>query len=205
MLDYEKAAWSSLSSVFPDVERRGCAFHFTQALWRHITMIGLTREYREDGPTKEILKEMLSLHLMPLETIRGRFAALSAKCTTEKLREFADYVEGTWINTSFWPPEAWCVYNQRVRTNNALEGWHCYLNSICNSNSQLYIMIECLHGEARQAMRDRNLIRENLLTERNHAKYVRYNDKLFALWDEYQAGETLTPAMLLKRIAQLKV
>ena len=132
MLDFEKAAWSSLSEMFPNVERRGCSFHFKQALMKHIRMLGLLREYSEDGPSGEILKEMLHLHLLPKETIRGRFAALSAKCTTDKLREFAKYVEATWINTNFWPPETWCVYYCRVRTNNALEGNTLYF--ICKQH-----------------------------------------------------------------------
>lgn len=36
MLDFEKAVWSALRQTLPNVQLKGCSFHWTQALWRKV-------------------------------------------------------------------------------------------------------------------------------------------------------------------------
>lgn len=89
---------------------------------KKINILGLSPEFNGDAATKELLKQMMALCLIPAEFIRGRFAALASKCITPKLEAFAEYMRATWVENSFMPPEMWSVYNCRTRTNNALEG-----------------------------------------------------------------------------------
>ena len=37
-LDFEKAMWSTLPEIFPTVRLHGCSFHWTQALWRKVSI-----------------------------------------------------------------------------------------------------------------------------------------------------------------------
>ena len=34
VIDFEAALWRAAEQVLPDVQRHGCAFHGTQAVWR---------------------------------------------------------------------------------------------------------------------------------------------------------------------------
>ena len=38
-LDFERALWTVLRQLLPDVSLQGCLFHWTQALWRKVSMI----------------------------------------------------------------------------------------------------------------------------------------------------------------------
>ena len=36
MLDFKKAVWSALCQNLPDVQLKGCSFHWTKSLWRKV-------------------------------------------------------------------------------------------------------------------------------------------------------------------------
>ena len=36
IIDFERAMWSVLRQLLPDVRIKGCVFHWTQALWRKL-------------------------------------------------------------------------------------------------------------------------------------------------------------------------
>ena len=38
-LDFERALWTVLRQLLPDVSLQGCLFHWTQALWRKVSMV----------------------------------------------------------------------------------------------------------------------------------------------------------------------
>jgi len=41
MIDFEKAVMSAILKTFPVTKIRGCFFHFTQSVWRHVQQAGL--------------------------------------------------------------------------------------------------------------------------------------------------------------------
>jgi len=45
MSDFEAATWKALGQVFPDTVIKGCMFHFTQAIWRHVQQYGLQQAH----------------------------------------------------------------------------------------------------------------------------------------------------------------
>ena len=42
-VDFEHATWQQLHQVLPDVQLRGCVFHFTQAVWCKIQELGMQK------------------------------------------------------------------------------------------------------------------------------------------------------------------
>jgi len=41
VLDYEEATWRVKWTVMPNIQVQGCAFHFTEAVYRHVQQLGL--------------------------------------------------------------------------------------------------------------------------------------------------------------------
>ncbi|XP_053386752.1 uncharacterized protein LOC123532929 [Mercenaria mercenaria] len=46
-MDFEIALWQALREVFPSSKLKGCAFHWSQAVQKHVGEFGLARTYRE--------------------------------------------------------------------------------------------------------------------------------------------------------------
>ena len=63
--DFEAATWLSLRVVLPNVELKGCLFHFTQAVFRKIQALGLQRAYNVDAGTLALCKNFMALPLLP--------------------------------------------------------------------------------------------------------------------------------------------
>lgn len=53
-LDFEKAVWLAMKSVLPNVQLKGCAFHWTQALWKKVQELGLQATYTGDNEPHHI-------------------------------------------------------------------------------------------------------------------------------------------------------
>ena len=47
VLDFEQALWRALEQVLPNAERKGCAFHYSQCIWRYAQSLGLATAYTE--------------------------------------------------------------------------------------------------------------------------------------------------------------
>ena len=60
VLDYEKAMWSAIRQVMPNLELMGCSFYWTQALWRKVSMIVSFISMIRVGLKKKIPKRMCS-------------------------------------------------------------------------------------------------------------------------------------------------
>ena len=55
----------TLQALFPNVQIRGCNFHFNQCLWRKIKDIELDNLYRTD----EEIRKHIKMHIFYLQTL----------------------------------------------------------------------------------------------------------------------------------------
>ena len=56
MIDFEAALWTAVRKVFKDALVKSCVFHLTQAVWRHVQLLGLQRAYNEHNRTHRFIR-----------------------------------------------------------------------------------------------------------------------------------------------------
>ena len=197
--DFEAATWLSLRVVLPNVEVKGCLFHFTQAVFRKIQSLGLQRAYNVDAGTLALCKNFMALPLLPHEHIHTVFDQLVAGIGEDvpALRELSGYIQDTWINGNIFSPVDWSVFGQAIRTNNDVEGWHYRMNHRGKrAKLPFYLMVYLLHREACLVTIQAVLVYREDLTRRQRAGSAGITARLHVLWDEYSQGQRSARSLL---------
>ena len=193
-VDFERALWSAVRDVLPNVNLTGFAFHPVQAVWRKVQELGLQTAYFQKGQIYKFLRRLMALPYLPSHEIAGEFFHLQNHPTAARVKEVVDYVEQNWIDSSIWPP----------RTNNDIEGWHRGLHSRACGKSQLpfYVLVELLQKEAKLVKLEVRLVNAQKLKRVQRRKYRANQARLFQMWDEYEHDQR-TASQLLKACAHL--
>lgn len=137
-VDFEGGAISAFRDSIGFVELHGCHFHFCQAIFRHLTVLGLKREYMDSrfSGFSIFVRSVFALAFLPMERIRETFEALLVRLdedyedagreSPQGLVEFIVYIHRTWLGDNpKYSKELWNVGNLGDRrTNNYVEGWH---------------------------------------------------------------------------------
>jgi len=107
--DFEAALWRAVKEVFDDtVKHRGCAFHWSQSVWRHLQELGLTVRYKSDDAVRRFCRKIFALQLLPEEHMVDALNVLKDEGTvkSKKLMKLILYVEATWFTNALWPPSS---------------------------------------------------------------------------------------------------
>ena len=86
VMDFERAAWRAAAHVMPQVERKGCVFHWGQAVWRKAQDVGLRQAYLDDNTTHIFIRKLMALPLLPAEAVTPVFRVLEKKARTPQLQ-----------------------------------------------------------------------------------------------------------------------
>ncbi|KAI8488921.1 hypothetical protein Bbelb_334390 [Branchiostoma belcheri] len=179
MMDIEKALWSAMSFVLPDVRKMGCSFHWAQCLFRRVQTLGLQTTYMRKGATYKYLRQILSLPVLPPEEIPAEWERLKAQATTPALLRFTAYLDKRWVKSTFHPPQSWSVFKKVVRTNNDVEGWHNALKKRAADKCHLpfYLLLPQLQKEAALVELNIRLVRDQKLsrTQRKGSREAQEN------------------------------
>lgn len=121
--------------------------------------------YTKDDSVHRYIRKLMALPFLPFHEIRPMFVRLCVQAQTQPLRDLVDYIKRQWIENSIFTPKDWSVYQQPIRTNNDIEGWHNALNRRAGGQSglPLYSLIELLDREARLTAVTIRLVSENKL------------------------------------------
>ena len=204
LTDFEQAVWRAVTAVMPNVELKGCSFHYAQAVFRKITSLGLKRYYKRRNTAHLLMRQLMCLCYLPSASIEPVFNRLRRKNSDRKLDELFQYMHTTWIENSVWSTNNLSVYGTAIRTNNDLEGWHNRLNKYGKRKMPFYMLVDLIHGEAEFAEGQVQVISEGKVMRRRRRQSVESDKKLYELWQDFKDGKK-TAKRLLKDIALSKL
>ncbi|XP_076059340.1 uncharacterized protein LOC143035960 [Oratosquilla oratoria] len=199
VIDFERAVWKAILSVFQGVTIRGCSFHWTQCIWWKIQEIGLAPACRNDEDTHKLCHQFLALPYLPQEHIRPMFERLATHASTSLLTPLVDYIRINWIENSLWNPETWSIFKQPIRTNNDVEGWHGVLNHHARCGKLcFYRLVKLLHEQSQLINIQIRLVSDNKLQHRQRKEYRLVQGQVNQVWDSYIAGDKSARQVLHK-------
>nr|XP_034307538.1 uncharacterized protein LOC105322137 [Crassostrea gigas] len=126
--DFEAGAWQAIREVFPHASLKGCAFHWSKAVWSHVQQLGLATTFRQWEGAHSFIKQLLALPFLPWSHIEDVFRVMEERAPAN-LQQLTQYVRDQWIQNPVFPIRCWSVYQFAIRTNNDVEGWHHRMNS----------------------------------------------------------------------------
>ncbi|XP_035690632.1 uncharacterized protein LOC118425699 [Branchiostoma floridae] len=199
VMDFEQGMWQAVRSVFPGKTRRGCAFHWTQAVYRKIQELGLQEAYRRREGAHRLLRNFMGLLMLPHEHVRPTFDALCEEAANDaRLDRLTSYMRTYWMESTVWEVSEWVVFMEPVRTNNDTEGWHRRLKQKANQRVHLplYLLVNLLKREA-----DFVSLQVQQVSFKKLGKYQRERErttqgKLFKYWQEYKDKVRSTSSLL---------
>ncbi|KAK3103968.1 hypothetical protein FSP39_023329 [Pinctada imbricata] len=68
-LDFESASRNAATQAFPNVQLKGCLFHFTKAIWRKTQSLGMQVDYRNQQDVQLLVRRMKAPPLIPLPNL----------------------------------------------------------------------------------------------------------------------------------------
>ncbi|CAF4868865.1 unnamed protein product, partial [Rotaria socialis] len=206
MSDYESALTKAIKEELPNTQLLGCAFHFSQAIYRNIQGKGLQDAYQNLEVVRQVLRQIMALAFVPsdqitrvyYDVIKPQLNNVPAKPISlrHNLRDFFKYFESFWLRKT----NQFCVFNQSTRTNNGLEG---YNNKMCvqlSAHPHLYRLIVWFEKEELLVQQLVMKISSDIPVHKRKqtAITILINDSLQTLWDNYNAGNLSAKDLLLE-------
>ena len=96
MVDFELAVLNAITTSFPDSSKKGCFFHFSQAIFKKIQSLGLQVRYKDDEDFAHKVRMLAALAFVPEADVIDAFEAVSEDFPLDA-QAVIDYFEDTYI------------------------------------------------------------------------------------------------------------
>ncbi|CAN7949147.1 unnamed protein product, partial [Ixodes pacificus] len=147
--DFELALIQAILFVFPGARHRGCHFHFSQAIWRKVQELGLSKAYRLDTSVAGFVRKTISLAFVPPNFVRVAWGNLKLTAPTNaQIPLLILYFEDIWTMGKF-DIQQWNQHQNRgARTNNLKEAWHRKINNMVGKvHRNLFAFVDLLQKD----------------------------------------------------------
>ena len=103
--DFERAIFSAVRQVFPQIHHLGCNFHHQQALMKKVKELGLAAGYsRKDGnPVRDTIQKLMCICYLPAAKIPLVFDVVKRQAPPETTA-LLEYFEKNWIKSTILHP-----------------------------------------------------------------------------------------------------
>ncbi|CAD5126367.1 DgyrCDS14511 [Dimorphilus gyrociliatus] len=199
VMDFEKAVWKAVLNNWENVNLSGCLFHWNQAVYRKIQELGYSSDFNKKNGQWFEMRQLMALpflpsHIIPIEFIKNKDYLKSI----DKLADFIDYFERTWILNDVWSPKCWSIYQCAIRTNNDVEGFHNRLNGNVGVNVSFYSVIDELKREADLIAAYQRMLSEKKILRYQRKFYKNLQNKIFSIWERFEKHEITSSEVLVK-------
>lgn len=204
VLDFEKAEWIGIEEAFTQCglqlpRLRGCVFHWTQAVFRKITNVGLAQSYKRRDDRGRFLRRLISLPLMPPQSVQELATWFHDNAPSGAYKKVTQYILDTYVSDgALFKPMQWSGYRTVHRTNNSIEGFHHKLNLMGTSKLKFYRLVSLLYENAQHFKADVAHVQEGHLRQKLSKKTKAINVKLTRAWDAHAQGEIDDFELLLR-------
>ena len=160
LLDFERSALNALGNVQPLLDKKGCFFHLSSNVWKHIRNLGMQARYNQEPEFALHLRMLCALAFLPPNDVINGFVALCQQIRNTfnaDADDLLEYFEDTYIGrfrqnaprrNPLFAIDLWNMYHRTdqelPRTNNSIEGWHRSFQahlSACHPNVWKFISI----------------------------------------------------------------
>lgn len=97
--DYEVGIMNAAKVVFPEIDIRGCLFHYSQNLWKKAKRLGLTNKAQKKEVAYYVSIAYLPLHYFPEAVMTIKNISMN----DERITLFHDYFVQQWLKPNIMP------------------------------------------------------------------------------------------------------
>ena len=114
-----------------------------------------------------------------------------------------EYFDNTYMNSSVWSKEEMIVFQQPIRTNHDIEGWHAKLNRKAQKRKlQFYNLLHLLREEGELVDITAKVLSQGAHLKRQRKGFRALQQSIFTIWEDYLAARILQDD-LPPRLAQV--